>query len=129
MSTSFLAGPLTHVSTVPEPRLLLVEDDCKDLENIQVELAKHGLTRFDTATRFKELIELLGKAEYDVVSIDWELNKAERGGEILQLLVKNYPEVARVVFTQHTKRFEGVRLFFDDAKSQDFHGFLLKIGI
>src|SRR5262245_21708709 len=106
MNNLFMANSSMSANTAVKPRIVLVEDDHKDLDKMIVELAKNNFDKPDTATRYGELSELLGKAEYDVASIDWELHGVEKGGDILQLLVRSYPEVARVVFTQHTKRGE-----------------------
>jgi len=115
MSQRFLIDPPMPIATAASPRIVLVEDDPVDLEKIRVELAKFDLEKLDDVTRYRELVELLGREEYDVVSIDWELHGVEKGGDILQLLVRSYPEVARVVFTQHTKRFQEAMSLGADA--------------
>lgn len=102
--STFLAGPALASTNEPKYKLFVIEDTPEDLGRIKIELAKFGVDDPDIATDYKTFTKMVVGSQYDAVSIDWELNRAQKGKEVLKLLTDHHPEVVKVVYTRHAER-------------------------
>jgi Response regulator receiver domain len=93
----------------------LLDDETEELEKLSVELSSYAGTTVRQAADYKGFRELIKQYEFDAASIDWELHGVEKGKEILGFLRKDYPEIARVVYTKHERRKNDAMLYGADA--------------
>ena len=96
-------------SILESPSVLVVEDQHHALQWLRATLGKHGANQYHTAEDVRSFYDQLARGQYDVVSLDWELQNVERGPELLRHLREHHPDVARVVYTQHALRVDAAK--------------------
>lgn len=91
-------------SDAPNPRRVLVrvlvlDDEEGVLEDIRDSLNTAGMS-CDTAKNLTEFAELLAKSDYDVASLDWQIEqRIGEGGDALTKLMDDDPDIGKVAFT------------------------------
>lgn len=103
------------VTSAISTQVALLDDEAEELEKLRVELASFPGTTVHEATDYKGFRKLIESFQFDAASIDWELHGVEKGKEILGFLRKDYPEIARVVFTKHERRKKDAMLYGADV--------------
>jgi ppGpp synthetase/RelA/SpoT-type nucleotidyltranferase/ActR/RegA family two-component response regulator len=89
------------LANIETPSVIVLDDEESALQWLRHTLSTHGATNFQMATDFREFIELLKQADFDVASVDWSIAGFDKGPEIISYLRREYPDVGIVVYSAH----------------------------
>jgi hypothetical protein len=97
------------LAPVRRGKALILEDELKVAERLERELEEGGGVEVRVVTDMKGFAEIIEEEQFDVASIDWEVNEVYCGPEALEMIDRLQPETARIVHTKHMVEHEAHR--------------------
>jgi ppGpp synthetase/RelA/SpoT-type nucleotidyltranferase/ActR/RegA family two-component response regulator len=94
----------SELSNIESPSVIVLDDEESALQWLRLTLSSHGATNVQTATGFKDFLELLNKNDFDVASIDWVIAGVDKGPEAITYLRQKYPDLGILVYSAYASK-------------------------